>query len=59
MIAPPGGVAEWPKALVLKTSECNSSESSNLSPSAIPESAQYLQANQVAAHSVRISNQTA
>ena len=35
MIASPGGVAEWPKALVLKTSEGRPSESSNLSPSAI------------------------
>ena len=30
----PGGVAEWSNALVLKTSEPQGSESSNLSPSA-------------------------
>ena len=59
MIAPPGGVAEWPKALVLKTSECKSSESSNLSPSAIPECAQNLQANQLAANRVQTAKPTA
>lgn len=29
-----GGVAEWPKAAVLKTVECNSSQGSNPCPTA-------------------------
>ena len=31
-----GGVAEWSKAAVLKTVECNSSQGSNPCPTAIP-----------------------